>query len=390
MPLVVLIGIAVSLAGLLFKNTCASSTWGGTSFTYQNLCYSDIGPLYYLRGFADGLFPYFNSFEGQFLEYPVLTGLTMWVASVIANAFSNSDSAAPFVYANWIFNLVFISAAIWVMSNIKTANRNAAWWFALSPALFLTLGINWDALAVLCAVAAVYLWQKEKPLASGIAIGLGAAAKLFPALILVPIAIDVIRKRNVRSGLITLVAAATTWLLVNAPFMVFSHEGWLEFYRFSSTRGIDFGSLWLGMNYVFSFEVSTQTANLLGLIAVAICSLLLLIFHKRVDFVSSVFIIVAVFTLFNKVYSPQFWIWLAPLAALTAIRLKHFVVWNMVQTLYFYCIWRYLLFLTDPTLDGGVNTREYGLAILLNWIATATLIALAVRRQPTHQSSLAG
>ncbi|MEY2673058.1 MAG: hypothetical protein RLZZ508_935 [Actinomycetota bacterium] len=390
MPLVALVGAAVAIAGLLFKNTCVSSSWGGTAFTYQNLCYSDIGPLYFLRGFADGLIPYFNSFEGQYLEYPVLTGITMWVASFISHALSNSDSAAPFVYTNWAFNVILISSAVWVMSLIKSANKNAAWWFAFSPALFLTLGINWDALAVLCAIFAIHMWQKDSALGTGIAIGLGTAAKLFPALILIPIAIDVIRKRNMRIGLETLVAATTTWLLVNAPFMVFAHEGWLEFYKFSSTRGIDFGSLWLGLNYVFSIDVSTHTANLLGLIAVGICALALYIFRNRIDFVTGVFVIIAVFTLFNKVYSPQFWIWLAPIAALTAIRLKQFVVWNLVQTLYFYCIWRYLLFLTEPALDGVVNSREYGLAILLNWIATATLIALAVRRSPSEQSILAG
>jgi uncharacterized membrane protein len=314
----------------------------------------------------------------------------MWVASFISHALSNSDSAAPFVYTNWAFNVILISSAVWVMSLIKSANKNAAWWFAFSPALFLTLGINWDALAVLCAIFAIHMWQKDSALGTGIAIGLGTAAKLFPALILIPIAIDVIRKRNMRIGLETLVAATTTWLLVNAPFMVFAHEGWLEFYKFSSTRGIDFGSLWLGLNYVFSIDVSTHTANLLGLIAVGICALALYIFRNRIDFVTGVFVIIAVFTLFNKVYSPQFWIWLAPIAALTAIRLKQFVVWNLVQTLYFYCIWRYLLFLTEPALDGVVNSREYGLAILLNWIATATLIALAVRRSPSEQSILAG
>lgn len=388
-PLVALVGIAIAISGLFFKNTCSVTSWGGNTYTYLNLCYSDIGPLYYLRGFADGLFPYVSSSNGQYLEYPVLTGITMWLAARIAQIVSHGTSVASFVYVNWVFNIIFISSAISVMARIKSFNKNAAWWFALSPALLLTLGINWDALAVLCAVLAIWSWQSGRPISAGVAIGLGASAKLFPALILVPVAIDVMRNRSWRSGFHTALMAAATWLAVNAPFIIFAREGWFEFYRFSSARGIDFGSIWLGLNYVFSIEVSTSMANLFGMIAVGICALLLLTFRERIDFITGVFVIVAVFALFNKVYSPQFWIWLAPLAALTCIRLKHFVVWNLVQTLYFYCIWRYLLFMTEPAMDGAVNPRQYGLAILLTWLGTATLVLIAVRRPTSAPVSLA-
>jgi uncharacterized membrane protein len=377
-PLVVIVGLAVGVVGLLLKNTCATTGWGGSAYTYMNLCYSDIGPLYYLRGFADNLFPYFDNYQGQYLEYPVLTGLTMWLANMFLGIVSDTASGAGFVYSNWILNLVFISAAIAVISKIKSANRNAAWWFALSPALLLTLGINWDALAVLLAVTAVLMWQTNRVVYAGIAIGLGAAAKLFPALILIPIAIDVYRSRSWLSGFKTLVAAGGAWLAINLPFIIFAREGWFEFYRFSSIRGIDFGSPWLGLKYVFDVSVSTEMANIFGLGAVAITSTFLFFARKRIDFITGVFVVVAVFALFNKVYSPQFWIWLAPLAALTAIRLRHFIFWNLAQTIYFYSIWRFLLYMTDASIDGGVNSREYGLAIVLMWLSTAALVGFAL------------
>ena len=55
-----------------------------------------------------------------------------------------------------------------------------------------------------------------------------------------------------------------------------------------------------------------------------------------------VFLIVASFILFNKVYSPQFVVWLVPLAALAWPKWKDFLVWQLFEVLHFWAIWMYL------------------------------------------------
>src|SRR6185312_5885963 len=49
---------------------------------------------------------------------------------------------------------------------------------------------------------------------------------------------------------------------------------------------------------------------------------------------SLLFLVVSAFVLFNKVYSPQFVVWLVPLAALAWPRWRDFLAWQLVEALY--------------------------------------------------------
>ena len=381
----VLAAIGVSVVGLALKSACAPWSWGGAAETYTRLCYSDLGPLYWVRGLASGVLPYFESFEGSFIEYPVLTGMWMWLIARITELVVGVPSVDTFVALTWATSVVFIAFTVALMARHSTGNRRAAWWFAFSPALLLVLGINWDALAVLCAVAALIFYQRNKLGFVGVAIGVGAAAKLFPALLLVPLIAHLLTHRKFKAGLresVQLAALAfATWLMINLPFILFAREGWLEFYRFSRVRGIDFGSLPLGLNYVFGITVTTEFANTVGLIAVGVTSVLLLIFAKRLNIYQSAFAIVSVFVLVNKVYSPQFWLWMTALLVMTGISRRAFIFWNIAEAIYFVGIWRFLLFTQDPSASGAIDYRTYGWIVLLHWLSTLTITVYALSSQ---------
>jgi uncharacterized membrane protein len=375
----VIVGVAVAIAGLVLKSACAPWSWGGAVETYTRLCYSDIGPLYWLRGMADGIVPYFESYKGYFIDYPVLTGMWMWLIGAVTRTMSNGQSVGMFVVLTWATSVVFIAGTLALMARNATANRHAAWWFALSPALLLTLGITWDALAVMCAVAALISYQRGKLTTAGIAIGIGAASKLFPALLLVPIVANALMRRNLKGSIRIVLTAAATWLAINAPFIVFAREGWWEFYRFSRERGIDFGSLPLALSYLFNISMTTEQANNFGLVAVAVASIVVVLMAKRLNVYQSSFIMVAVFVLANKVYSPQFWLWLTALLVLTGVSRRAFIGWNIAQAIYFVGIWRFLLFMTDPRADGAIDYKTYGLIIMIHWLSTAVLVILTLR-----------
>ena len=78
----ILIGLLVYAVGWLSKGYCLANGWGAPQ-RYMYLCYSDIPILYSARGLADGAFPYLlDPGPGQqVLEYPVLTGVFMYVAA---------------------------------------------------------------------------------------------------------------------------------------------------------------------------------------------------------------------------------------------------------------------------------------------------------------------
>lgn len=81
---VVLVALGLFALGMVQKLPCYDWAWfRGAGSQYTHACYSDIPHLFAVRGFADGLTPYFDRLPGdmEYLEYPVLTGLFMEVAS---------------------------------------------------------------------------------------------------------------------------------------------------------------------------------------------------------------------------------------------------------------------------------------------------------------------
>lgn len=372
----VLTSLIVGGFGLWLKSACAVSNWGSSAFTYTNLCYSDIGPLYFVRGLADGLVPYFDAFEGRHVEYPVLTGVWMWLTAQATVALAGAANITTFVGLTWIVSLVFIAITVGIISKMSTGNRESAWWLALSPALVMTLGINWDSLAVLSGVAALYFFTKNKPDTAAIMIGVGTAAKLFPALLLVPIVAHLIARRNFVGVLRMGAISFGTWAAINAPFIILAREGWWEFFEFSRTRGIDFGSIGLALSYIWNINLTTSQANTLGLVAVGITALFVLVRGQSLSIYSGAFLVVAMFAITNKVYSPQFWLWLTAILVLCNISRSAFIGWNIAQGLYFFAIWRFLLFQLDPSQTGGLNNTEYGLAIVVHVLSTAVMMYL--------------
>src|ERR1019366_2342740 len=55
------------------------------------------------------------------------------------------------------------------------------------------------------------------------------------------------------------------------------------------------------------------------------------------------FLILAVFLMSNKVWSPQYVIWLVPLVVLARPRLWSFALWQLTEVGYFFAIWAYLV-----------------------------------------------
>lgn len=372
---VTLLAFVVTAAGLIWRAGCADTGWGSSVDTYRQLCYSDVGPLYIVRGFSAGIFPYLDSFKGRYLEYPVLTGLWMWVTAAVSEFTLHPLTA--FVYLTWLISLALITLSARYLHRL---HPEKALWFAASPAIFLTVGINWDAAAVLALIMGMYFHRKGKVALTGIAIGVGAAFKLFPVLLLLPILADSIRHRKLKFYPKLLIWTAGSWVAINLPFFAFNSTGWWEFYNFSRNRPVDFGSPWLALRYLFELNLPTATVNFYSSLIVAVVAVVLLLFSKRLDFFTVTFIFVATFALVNKVYSPQFVLWLTPLAVLTNIKFKEFVVWQLAQVIYYIAIWRHLMFVLDSSAPGGINNQIYGLAIAVQVLSTLGLVGISFLR----------
>ncbi|MFJ9679890.1 glycosyltransferase family 87 protein [Streptomyces sp. NPDC101194] len=383
---IALVAVGMFALGMVQKLPCYNWAWfRGAGSQYTHACYSDIPHLYVARGFSDGLVPYFDRLAGdmQYLEYPVLTGLFMQIASWLTPGGDVQHREQMY----WMVNagMLMICAVIIAVCVART-HRRRPWdglLVALAPAFALTATINWDLLAVALTAAAMLMWSRGRALAFGILVGLATAAKLYPLFLLGPLLVLCWRAGKWREfGLATL-GAAGSWLVVNLPVMIFAPEGWSKFYTFSEKRGIDFGSFWLIITQRTGMSIETSTVNHVSeLLMVLLCAgiaALTLTAPRRPRFAQLVFLVVAAFILVNKVYSPQYVLWLIPLAVLARPRWRDFLIWQACEVMYFLGIWMYLAYTTSGDKHQGLPTEGYQLAIALHLLGTLYLCAVVVR-----------
>ena len=394
----ILIAVATSFFGFVWKASCLNTGWavGNAVTKFIKPCYSDVAALYGPRGFADGIIPYFQmQADGQYLEYPVLIGIQMFLTSEITSILQ-PRSWGMFMSLNWIINLVFLLLAIKYLHKISV---RAARWLAFSPSLALVLGINWDTLAVLTTVAALWFFQQGKYPQFGVVLGIGMSAKLFPILLL-PVAIIYLYKdRNIDGIIRSVMGALYTWLAINIIFIVGAFQGWLRFFEFSRERGIDFGSPYLALSYLLDIQFSTSAANLVGFVLVAVVFVLIYVFRNRITFEVAAVALIATFVVFNKVYSPQFWIWLAPLFAIVIPKLWVWIQWNVAQVVYFAAIWAWIArndmqyFVDNAAIyetfqNYSISAEAYSLGILVHIFSTLFVVMYVVRHSLQNQPQL--
>lgn len=225
----------------------------------------------------------------------------------------------------------------------------------------------------------------------GIALGLGMSAKLFPILILPVAIVYLYQERNVKAILEGVSAAIVSWVIVNITFILFAFDGWIRFFTFSRERGIDFGSPYLATLFLTDFRISTSVANTLGLISVAIAYAVVFALRQRIDFLVSVTLVLSVFVLMNKVYSPQFWLWLTPLFALVITNRWNWIQWNISQVLYFFAVWAYIAGYSSQYY--ALSAKAYSLFILIHFVSTIFALSVVMRSairnqpQPVHDPS---
>lgn len=393
--------VVVSVLGYLQKLPCRSA---GFDFvpTVRNACYTDIYPLYFGRGLADGKIPYLDKIPEP-VEYPVLTGVFMHIIAVISRPFGgDAISRGMWFYDLTTVALLFCAVAT-VIAVAYSSGRHGmrcGLLVAASPALLLSAYINWDLLAVALSVLAVAAWARRHHTLAGVLLGLGVAAKFYPLLFLGPLFLLCLRAGRWKEFGRLFAAAAAAWLVVNVPIMLAAFHSWARFYTFNQQRPVDWGSIFFmaGREGMSSVD-DVPTLNLMGevgfgVLALAI-ALLVLLAPRRPRLPQVLFLVVAAFLLTNKVWSPQYILWLLPLIALARPKLPAYLLWQAGEIVYFFGIWWYLLAgsLQQPGMGlsatlsavihghapaGGIDDHTYYVALLARFLTVLFMAALVV------------
>jgi uncharacterized membrane protein len=286
-----------------------------------------------------------------------------------------------FVIVNTLAFAALAILSAWLLAGVSPRRPWDAAVFALSPALALTGIINWDMLAVVLVAGALWTWARGRPLATGALIGIGTATKLYPLFLLGPVAIICLRQRRYRDLADTVLAAAASWFVLNAPAYLSGREEWKRFWEFNSGRGPDLGSAWLVLSQFRHEPISASTVNhwswaVFGVWCAGIVALGLRA-PSTPRLAQLGFLVVTGFLLVNKVYSPQYVLWLLPLAALARPRWRDQLVWQACEVFYFASVWWYLQ--GDLAPSQGQDSYVYWAAVVVRMLGELYLVAIVSR-----------
>lgn len=401
-----LFAIMILLAGWLFKSPCIQQGPGGHldqsgQRPWISGCYNDIVPLFGGRKLDIGAFPFKASWtEGnntRYMEYPVLSALWMYAMSGISHGYTYlvgetglapkpMDVAAYFTVTAIALSLMFL----WAVAMTARMTRKRIWDTALmclAPILVVHGFTNWDLLAMALLAAAMYFWSRSRPYTSGVFIGLGMAAKLYPVFLLGPLLVLAIRTRKWAGLVKATVAGALAWAAVNVPIMVLYPRGWQEFIRLNSERPPEF-TTWYTMFQKFTGwnvwdkapgasapDLLNNLSLALFLAACAGIAWLGLSVARRPRLAQLMFLVIAAFLLTNKVWSPQYSLWLLPLVPLAVPRWRPVLLWQGIE----WCVWMLLMWYFAGEANKGISDYPYLWAAVARDAIILFLCALIVR-----------
>jgi uncharacterized membrane protein len=363
--------------GLAIKAPCASGDWTDGR-QYARLCYSDNVHQLESEQLTSGRLPYLDACRTQqgieCDEYPVLTMWAMraaaWISGPSITGYFTTSSIAMWIAAFVIAVLLYLLVGDRVL------------YFVLAPTLALYATMNWDLLAVALGMGGTFMYLRRRDGWSGVLLGLGAAAKVFPALLVVPFVAGRFRGKEPDRGIKLAWAATGTWLAINVPFILTSPSAWWEFFRYNGGRFADWDSLW----YVACERATGQTCsqtdlvNGVSLIMFVAWAALVWVLKARRDpgFARWTlgFPILVVFLLTNKVYSPQFSLWLLPWFALALPRLWLFVAFEAADVAVF--VTRFSWFGRYSGVEGGVSGIPLGVFEIAVVVRAAILVLCVV------------
>jgi uncharacterized membrane protein len=429
-PVRVLIALTLLTCTLGFaqKAGCRTHPWAH-EYQYTHLCYTDVFALYFAEGLSDGKRPYLD----HPVEYPVVMGAAMELAAKAVLPFAPPDRPKRFYDVTWA--LLAGCAVVVAVTTARLAGRRPwdAALFALSPVLLLHATTNWDLIAMALAGLGLLAWARRRPVAAGLLLGLATAAKLYPVLFLLPLALLCLRARKIRPFLLTAAAtlvataAVTVPVYLASPFFAdvggqqtqvaaspldrFGDEGLsalrphvvaqvggatvtgvnsvYRFFDLNELRGADWDSLWFVLQTKRGAPLDQGLApgvaphRLNEGVAVAFVVLLIgigaLAFRapRRPRLPQLLFLTMVAFLLTNKVFSPQYSLWLLPLAVLARPRWRPFLAWQAAEVLVLFT--RFYFFVGNDKAGQGIGVWWFLTAVLIRDALLVLYAALVVR-----------
>lgn len=316
-----------------------------------HLAWSDIISIYGRGYFAGHPFPYTTNHS---FEYPVLTGIIFYLAGFAGY----TPDATPAFAVNY---LVLALAGLALLALVARRRGANPWLLALSPALVLYTGANWDLLALLPGVASLLIFEQRPDRPSSLQRDAAATAlltlsvwlKFFSILWLPIVLVERARRGQWRACALIVALFCALSVAINLPFALLNRHEWGLFFTFNRERSIEV-NLW---TIIRDWHLSTDAVNTLSALGLVLGLAALAAVQWRRDedcTIAAAGAILIWFFFLNKVFSPQYFIWIVPFLALLGAPIWLAVALAFVDVIYYTASFQ-ILHLLCPCSDGNLQ-----------------------------------
>lgn len=378
-----LVGLLLMLVGVLLRLPTARYTGAPDQHSFNVYifqfvgAYSDITSLY----FRDQLWTHPVPYFGYALEYPVGMGALIWLVG-----FFNNSVMLYFLATA----LVMIACGVAVFRLGERFGGANMWLLALSPTLPLYTVLNWDWFGILPTVAALLCFRRNRNNWGALLLAVAVWIKFFP-IVLVPLVLldRVLRRRWQDVWRISIIFGLAS-VVINAPFAiqladngVRLRDTWLHFFRFNQQRGREV-NLWNLFDFLqLSLDQINRANAVLLALGIGVLMLLMVWSYGRAwrrpqdVLLAASLAAIAWFFFINKVYSPQYSLWLVVFFALLAAPPALAAAFAAADIGWFAVsfIWLYLWTSANPATDWffreammrSMVLREAVIAAVIGW-----------------------
>jgi uncharacterized membrane protein len=335
---------------------------------------SDLPRVFLHRRVGPGALPYLE----RPIEYPVLAGLLLYLAALV----SPSPIGVLLVTA-----VAAMAVCVGITVVLERRFGPRAWRWALGAPVLLYAFQNWDVFAIGGLVVGLLAYERHHDATAGVAFGVGAAIKLFPAVVVPPL-VALRWAQGDRRGARRLAGWTVAVLaIVNLPVALANPSGWWWPFAFQSQRNATWGTTWFyilrNLRLPVDGTAGARVANLLSLavLAAALGWLVVVTITRRLGPFHAAAAAVALFVLCNKIYSPTYDVWLVIFFVMLPLSRRLWLTFCAVDLAVFATVYGYF---------HGVDSAGFVRTVLpvLVLIRTGALIAIiaAATHRPTVPS----
>ncbi|WP_134765827.1 hypothetical protein [Nocardioides sp. 1609] len=391
--------------GLLTKTTCANDDWSPQQADrFTHACSSEVADEYTGTGLVELAWPWSGD-EATRERYPVtdepaLVGLWTYATARVTHLLSGSpdiseryrqpattvaqsdDAAAERSLFMAVNAVLLAGVAMLATAALAAVHRRRPWdaaGFAAAPVLAVAGAISFDLLAVAAVAGALWAWSRGRGVLAGALLGVGAAAGVWPVLVLAAFLLVAVTERRATWVLPTVVTAVGTWAVLNAPAFLTGRTQWERAWSATFERSADRGSLWriVADTAGLATDVGLVVSWLLVALWTGLVVALVLLAPARPRVSQVALLLVAGYALLGIVYEPQQALWLLPLAALARPRWRDLLVWQAGEVFFLAATSWWEGGLLSP--GDGEQSGFYWVAIVIRLVCTGWLVAVVVR-----------